>query len=490
MTILSRLRLRTKLAMLVGLGALGLVAASGLGGVMLHQRMTEDRVEKLQAVLQSTVSVAQALEARVAAGQLTREQSVAQIREMVHDIRFDGGAGYISVDSPDGLTLMHGANPALEGKPTPVDVASGRTVFALVTDALGSRDSAELTYMFPKPGQTEPLRKVVAVLRFAPWQAVFLAGAYVDDLDAALHASLLRLGAMGGGILLVMLLAAWAIERDIGASVGRLRETMQRLAGGDLSGDIPGTGRRDEMGSMAAALRVFQQRLIEAERRSADEETVRQQAASEKQQALREMADTIEAETGTALAEVSERSAAMAATADEMHDSATRTGAAAQSAATAASQAMANAQMVASAAERLTSSIHEINGQVGHSATVVANAVEAAGQTRATIEALTGEVGRIGAVADMIGEIAARTNLLALNAAIEAARGGRCRPGIRRGRQRGQGARHPDCALDRGNHSAHRRGPQRNGRLGRSSQPDRDDHHRGQRHRQFNCRRR
>ncbi len=39
-------------------------------------------------------------------------------------------------------------------------------------------------------------------------------------------------------------------------------------------------------------------------------------------------------------------------------------------------------------------------------------------------------------VADMIGEIAAKTNLLALNATIEAARG-RCRQGLRRGRQRG-----------------------------------------------------
>ena len=34
------------------------------------------------------------------------------------------------------------------------------------------------------------------------------------------------------------------------------------------------------------------------------------------------------------------------------------------------------------------------------------------------------QVGRIGAVADMIGEIAAKTNLLALNATIEAARAG------------------------------------------------------------------
>src|SRR5690348_3031726 len=40
------------------------------------------------------------------------------------------------------------------------------------------------------------------------------------------------------------------------------------------------------------------------------------------------------------------------------------------------------------------------------------------------METLNQQVGRIGAVADMIGEIAAKTNLLALNATIEAARAG------------------------------------------------------------------
>ena len=50
MSLLSHLRLRTKLALLLGLSALGLVAAAGLGAVMLHERMIDDRVEKLHAI--------------------------------------------------------------------------------------------------------------------------------------------------------------------------------------------------------------------------------------------------------------------------------------------------------------------------------------------------------------------------------------------------------------------------------------------------------
>ena len=85
---------------------------------------------------------------------------------------------------------------------------------------------------------------------------------------------------------------------------------------------------------------------------------------------------------------------------------------------------MANAQTVASAAEQLSASIAEIGAQVAQSTEIVGRAVTAGAETRATIEALNEQVGRIGAVADMIGEIAAKTNLLALNATIEAARAG------------------------------------------------------------------
>lgn len=215
-------------------------------------------------------------------------------------------------------------------------------------------------------------------------------------------------------------LAFTGIVRPITA----ITAAMRHLADGDVSVAIPGRERGDEIGAMASAVLVFRDHMIAERRLAAAEAETQQRAGQDKRAALAKMAETVEAETGVALDRIRLRTAAMTASADAMSASAGRTGLAAGTAAGAAGQALANAQSVAGAAEQLTASIREIGGQVSQSAAVVGRAVTAGSETRATIEALNQEVERIGAVADMIGEIAAKTNLLALNATIEAARAG------------------------------------------------------------------
>jgi hypothetical protein len=81
MKFLSRLRLRTKLALLLGLFALALVVSIGAAASLLRHRMVDDRVDKLRAVVQSTIAIAQSLEDRVLAHALTREQALALLRD-------------------------------------------------------------------------------------------------------------------------------------------------------------------------------------------------------------------------------------------------------------------------------------------------------------------------------------------------------------------------------------------------------------------------
>jgi methyl-accepting chemotaxis protein len=247
--------------------------------------------------------------------------------------------------------------------------------------------------------------------------------------EAARHALYTTAAAIVALLALTVAIGALSI-RAIVRPLGSHIHTMQRLAVGDTDVVIAGANRRDELGTMARAISVFRNQAVENKHLAAAQETERVRAEADKRIALRNMADMIESETTKALADVSNRTTAMAATADSMSTSAARTGCSAQSAAGAATQTLANAQAVASAAEQLSSSIREISSQMTHSTALVSQAVSAGDETRATIDQLNAKVAAIGSVADMIREIAGRTNLLALNATIEAARAGEAGKGF------------------------------------------------------------
>ena len=230
--------------------------------------------------------------------------------------------------------------------------------------------------------------------------------------------------ATAAAILLAAVLAGFLVIGGIIRPLTRLTDAMLGLSQGALDVEIESRSRGDEIGRMAAALEIFRIQAVENQRLTAAQAEQRRQADEQKRLALTNMADTVETATSAAMQEIARQSTGLAETADTMRARASRTGDTALAAANAATTALTGVQMAASAAEQLTASIGEISSQVKRSAETIATAEQAGGVARATIDALNERVGRIGAVADTIRSIAARTNLLALNATIEAARAG------------------------------------------------------------------
>jgi methyl-accepting chemotaxis protein len=424
MKFLSHIRLRTKLILLLGLSVLAVVVSIGAAASLMRQRMYDDRVDTLRSVVQSALAIAQSLQNRVAAHELTHDEAFARFAADVHAIRFAAGLGYLTAQNDEGVMLLHATVPAMEGKKSATKDANGVWITDLVRNVLRYNDEGVINYPFPKPGQTDPLLKAVYVARFAPWQLNVLSGVWTDDLDIAFHSSLLELAAIGGGILMLTLIAAWAVERDISGSLGRLRAAMTRLAGGDRTTAIPGAERRDEVGDMAKAVLVFQEGMTETERLRNAQEEARQEAGANQRAALIQLADAFESTVGGLVGTLSSSSTNLEATARSMTGTASLNNEQAATVASAADEASAGLQTVASAAEELTASIGEISRQVAHSSKISMQSVEDARRTDALVRTLADGADKIGTVVGLIADIASRTNLLALNATIEAARAG------------------------------------------------------------------
>jgi methyl-accepting chemotaxis protein len=425
MQLLSHLRIRTKLASIVVLAALTAFAIVAVSASLSRSRMIEDRLAQMQEAVGLLLGVAQSLQEEVAAGKLTLAEAQDKFRQHARHMTFDKGQGYPLVYLPDTTILVNAGKPETEGRITGTKVASG----ALLSDlqfgaARSSPEGGSLVYEFPRPGQTIPIRKMAYARLFIPWNLVVSYGLYMDDIDADVNATWLRLGAVGLVLLVLMAALSWFIARDIIGALDRQKDRMQKIASGKLDQPVEETGRGDEIGRMAETLEVLRQTATTARNLQAEQDAAKKRGEQEKRDALIALADRFDASVGQLVGLMASGSHELETTAKSMTSTAEHANHRASAVGSAAGEASSRVQTAAAAAEELSSSIGEISRQVVQSANITARAVENARRTDTIVRALADGAQQIEHVAELISSIAGQTNLLALNATIEAARAG------------------------------------------------------------------
>jgi methyl-accepting chemotaxis protein len=213
------------------------------------------------------------------------------------------------------------------------------------------------------------------------------------------------------------------LVRDVSTGIASLIEPMRQLSKGDFSASIPHVGKRNEYGSIADALVVFKQALIDKD--AADRAAAMDaQAKIERGQRVDSITSQFEGAIAGIVSMVTTASTQLESAAGDLSVTAERSQQLTTVVAAASEEASANVQSVASATEELSASVGEISRQVQSSARMAAEAVKQAMVTNDRISDLSASAAKIGDVVDLIQQIAGQTNLLALNATIEAARAG------------------------------------------------------------------
>jgi methyl-accepting chemotaxis protein len=232
-------------------------------------------------------------------------------------------------------------------------------------------------------------------------------------------------------MLALVLGAAWALIRGFAQPLTRISQGVRSLADGNFEVVLPGLGRKDEIGEIAAAVEVFKAKAVEKARsetelKQADETRL----ATDRRREMARLGDQFQAAAGSIVDRVMAASAHLEVTARELAGHSETTERLSTLVAAASEETSANVQGVASASQQLSSTVGQIGAQVQESTRMAQAAVEQAAKTQGCVAELSQSAERIGNVVDLIDTIASQTNLLALNATIEAARAGEAGKGF------------------------------------------------------------
>jgi signal transduction histidine kinase len=92
-----------------------------------------------------------------------------------------------------------------------------------------------------------------------------------DAVQQQAFATAYTMTMLGGAVsLVVAVLMGVLLTRGITLPITRMTGAMAALAKGDISIDVPGVGRSDEIGAMAAAVQVFKESITERQRAQAE----------------------------------------------------------------------------------------------------------------------------------------------------------------------------------------------------------------------------
>ncbi|MGN9436173.1 methyl-accepting chemotaxis protein [Pseudomonas syringae] len=219
--------------------------------------------------------------------------------------------------------------------------------------------------------------------------------------DAESAKSVTMIAAATALALVMSILAAWVITRQITTPLQETLEVVERVASGDLSRNL-NVDRKDELGKLQATIQRMTVGLRELVGGIRDGVTQIASAAEE-----------LSAVTEQTSAGVNSQKVETDQVATAMHEMTATVQEVARNAEE-ASEAAVTADRQARDGERV---VNEAIAQIERLASAVGNSSEAMG-------ALKQESDKIGSVLDVIKSVAEQTNLLALNAAIEAARAG------------------------------------------------------------------
>ena len=402
MALFNRMKISTRMLIIMLLSAIGFIALSTMALVEIKTSMMEDRKTKIRNLVEYAHTQLGFYDTQVKAGKLTLEQAQSLAKDALRAARYDGKE-YFWINDFHPKTLMHPIKPELEGKDqTGNKDVNGKALYVEFVNVVRAQGAGFVDYYWSKPGSDAPVPKLSYVKGFEPWGWIIGTGIYIDDVDAAFKKDALLLGSLSAVVLIVLILLGYlvrtSIVRQLGGEPNEAAAIMHQVAAGDLTASVSNAPSDSLLGALDNMVRTL--RGLIGEINSGANQLV--DNAEQIKHASEEVAIAAERQA--------DATSAMAAAIEELTVSSNHISDSARETEHDSHEAM---SLAAQGSER-----------VEEATLAIKNIASTATEVSARIHALEERATQVSSIANVIKDIAGQTNLLALNAAIEAARAG------------------------------------------------------------------
>ncbi|WGS53947.1 methyl-accepting chemotaxis protein [Paraburkholderia sp. D15] len=382
--------LNKKLASMVAVLWIGLILIGGFGAWQNRASMISDRRDQLTSLIDQANHVVTRYYTLAQQHTLSEDDAKKQALDTLAAMRY-GKDGYISVNDSQPVMLMHPIKKELNGKNmAQFTDPAGNHLFVDIVNAGNHDGGGFVDYLWSKPGSEKPVPKTSYSSHFAPWDWYIVTGMYMDDVQSAFYASLLRWLAitvtLGALATVVMMLVLRSIRRTLGGDLEVAVEHAQQMAHGNLATRVPVDA--SHAGSLLHALQTMQAALVDT--------VSRVRLGTEN---INIGATEIAAGNTDLSQRTEEQAAALVETASSMD------------------------QMTVNVKQNADSALQAAQ-LAGQAADVATRGSQVVDDVVRTMGEITSSSRQIGDIIGVIDGIAFQTNILALNAAVEAARAG------------------------------------------------------------------
>ncbi|WP_319244825.1 cache domain-containing protein [uncultured Propionivibrio sp.] len=249
---LRSFRVSTRTQVLSVLTALGLLLVCAVSLFAIRDSMLDDRKLRIKSLVEVGVGVMEHYHQLAVAGKMPEKEARETAIETLRVMRFENGNYLFGFDT-QGVYYLLPPNRDFEGK-NKLDMKDSNGKF-LLKELIGVAmvGGGYVAYEFPKPDTQRVTPKLGYATLFKPWNLVLGTGIYIDDVDAAFQRSLLIMGSISLGLMVILSFLGWMISRSIARPLADVVTVSDRMAAGDFDFTLD-TQAKDEAGDVFRAV--------------------------------------------------------------------------------------------------------------------------------------------------------------------------------------------------------------------------------------------